>query len=246
MPVFNPGIKPATTKPPTTQPGDVPAWMQGNNAGDYVSPNVGQGPLAQQATQTYYGKKSRKRGRGNQILIESPNAPKPVAEPINSPTGSFIAPQPQTQVPAWLGGFNNNPYGVQAPAPQVQNPASSFNPYTSPQQAAAGMAQPTTQPNPYRIQNPDGSWSYLQADGTYLSSNGTVAGGVGSTSLRNSYVNMPPLLQLKPPTSQSGYSPFSSSYGWKGGGGRGGGDGYTYSPQVPRWMMGLNSWNFGE
>lgn len=252
MPVFaNQNVRNA---PPPSQPqgGAVPAWLQGNVAAQSYM----QGSQSNNNTMpSYYGPKSQKRGRGNTIYRETPNAPKPEAAPR--------PPQGVQSNPNWLQelGQNIQNFGQLQPLQVQQNPAwmqelgqtvRDLNlPIPSwiekPAQAAANLINPQT---PYRIQNPDGTWSYLQADGTYKAATGP-AGGVGGTSLRNSFVSMPPFMQLQPPTGTptTGYSPFSSQYGgWSRGRGGGGGGGYNYGSNAytPSWMMGLQSWNFGE
>lgn len=262
MPVFrNPNYRqPRPPQPPQPQQGSLPAWMQGNNASQYVTPNVGQGPQPYQFTPGYgtsaptsgSGTRKRLRPTGEGTYQPELQAPQ-VAPQTMSPSGTIkrlrpdgsvelVSPQdklrytanPQTytapSTPAWLGGTTSNlsAGGVYMPGLQAQ---------------PSGIQQP---PKPWRIQNPDGSWAYLQDDGTYLTATGTA----GRTDLvpRNSYIYSPPLRQLQP-TPAAPNSPFSSYYsGWgrgRGGGGGGGGGGYSNN-YTPAWMMGLQSWNFGE
>ena len=153
---------------------------------------------------------------------------------LDKPQSQTYVANPQTytapQRPAWLQAMVK-PWINRSTPDRVTGP-----------NASQLLAQPET---PWRMQNPDGSWAYLQNDGTYLTATGTA--GQDDIIARNSYIRMPPLQQLQPPAAPGGYSPFSSYYsGWGRRGGGGGGGGYSYNPQVPAWYMGLNSWNFGE
>lgn len=264
--------KPKKATQPSQGSSSVPMWLSYANAG-------GAGLSAAQANQSLggntqyqpvYGKTSQKKIRGapiqeqNQtgsgtIYVESPFADKPggqfnfetkkkmrgtpekgvTVEATNHfQTPQFLADQ---ESPSWLQSAweaGNQPYHV-AGGPGANSPAL---------QAAQQTAQQTAE-KPYRIQNPDGSWSYLQSDGTYLASWGS-AGGVGDMpTMHNSYNWMPPMNVLPPPKQQQ-LTPYSSQYkGWGGGGG--GGGGYTYPTQqqqqrTPAWYMNLRNWNFGE
>lgn len=262
MPVFaNPNNRNAQPpRPPQPQQqGGVPAWLQGNVAAQsYMN---GQGSSG--TTVTTYGRRNQKRlrgapvGQGGNLYIESPSAPMPQTVGGNMESKKILR-----------GGGQNGPsliYGDQAQT-YVANPQTYTAPNRpawlpqnttggvylpgglSPQQRDAASQQLAQQNDkPWRIQNPDGTFAYLQTDGTYLTATGTA--GQDDIVPRNSYVTMPPFLQLQPPAAPpAGYSPFSSSYSGWGRGGRGGGGrgGYQQSPYVPSWMMGLNSWNFGE
>ena len=246
---------PRPPRPQQTQQ-NIPAWMQGNNASQYVSANVGQGP--QPFTPGGPGTVKRMKPKADGTYEPQLQAP-PAAPQIMSGPGTvkrlqpkadgtyqpqMIAPQPLTYTanpltytagqqlpqpgPAWLQ--NNTAGGLYMPGLQ-----------------STGMQQPKKDDKPYRIQNPDGSWAYLQNDGSYLTATGTA--GQDDIIPRNSFVYQPPFYQLPPtttPPAGGGYSPFSSRYNWGRGGGGGGGGGYGGNAYTPAWMMGLNSWNFGE
>lgn len=267
MPVFG------NKKPKAPQSQNIPMWLQYANAG-------GAGISAAQANamggsgngqnETIYGEKSQKKQRGRTAAsggttyVESPLEPKPLTVGGNRESKKILRGAGQN-TPALVYGEQAQTYVANPQtytAPSYNTPAW-MGPATSPFTPNAGLTLQSQAPGvpglplqdknkkPYRIQNADGTWAYLQSDGSYLTAWGTAGGGDDVP--RNSYVNMPPLQQLQPPpaaptTGYNGYG-FGSRYrGWGGGGGGrgGGGGGYNYTPQIPAWYMGLNSWNYSE
>jgi len=240
----------------------------GNNSPAWLG-STGSNTTANQ--QQVFGNKPQKRIRGApvrdqleatgtaNIYVESPSAPSP-ATPL-APTGNNVKRQRgeggnvrienqrdmQTlgdlrrqqdivrnqqriinDIPDWLNAGLYAPGGL--------SPTQYANMATELQSQAE---------KPYRIQNPDGSYSYLQSDGTYLASTGTAGGIDGTGTLHNSYTWMPPLPQL--PSAPS--NPFASGYsgwGYSPASGYSGGGGYTPAVKQPAWYMNLRNWNFGE
>lgn len=141
------------------------------------------------------------------------------------------APQPQTAappMPAWMQGNNASQY-VNAQGGSVVNPQTYV-----PARPPKFEWKPEDFTTPNWLQEPS---LVAQPNPTSLAT-ATSVQGIAPWLIPGPPAGMPP-------TSGGGYSPFSSRYKWGKGGG-GGGGGYSGYSNVPSWLMGLNSWNFGE